>query len=65
MNRFKKEIRKRGIKLECDYPYIPYNGLETVIVHSDKAIISEYHVCAGWVKTIVNRDFTTETIMEV
>ena len=24
MNRFKKEIRKKGIKLESDYPVIPY-----------------------------------------
>ena len=24
MNRVKKEIRKKGIKLESDYPYLPY-----------------------------------------
>lgn len=50
MNRFKKEIRKHGIKLESDYPFIPFNGLEAVIIHSDTATINEYHVCAGWIK---------------
>lgn len=25
MNRFKKEIRKRGYKLESDYPCMPYD----------------------------------------
>ena len=24
MNRFKKEIRRKGIKLEADYPWLPY-----------------------------------------
>lgn len=24
MNRFKKEIRKKGIRLESDYPWMPY-----------------------------------------
>lgn len=24
MNRFKKELRKKGVKLECDYPMLPY-----------------------------------------
>lgn len=24
MNRVKRELRKRGIKLECDYPTLPY-----------------------------------------
>ena len=23
MNRFKKELRKKGVKLECDYPMLP------------------------------------------
>lgn len=56
MNRFKKEIRKRGVKLECDYPMIPFNGLEAVIVHADEACVSEYHDCAGWCKTYFARD---------
>ena len=24
MNRIKKEFRKKGLKLECDYPYLPF-----------------------------------------
>ena len=39
MNRFKKELRKKGIKLECDYPFIPYEmkhvTLEAVEVDSE------------------------------
>lgn len=32
MNRLKKEFRKRGIKLECDYPMIPYDeGSQSVL----------------------------------
>ena len=65
MNRFKKEIRKRGIKLECDYPMIPFNGLEAVIVHADTGIVSEYHDCTGWVKTIFNRNMNQTTIMDL
>jgi len=64
MNRFKRELRKRGVKLECVYPFIPYNGLEAVVVHSDTATVSEYHDCAGWVRTVFNRDMTMTTMFE-
>ncbi len=30
MTRFKKEVRKAGYKLNCDYPYLPFNELENV-----------------------------------
>ena len=60
MNRFKKEIRKRGFKLTSDYEYMPYEikggfylVLEAVIVDSENAIVyrhynvlSEKHVFA-------------------
>ena len=50
MNRFKKEIRKRGFKLESDYPWMPYDikgsfmkpgyiCLESVTVDSENAIV--------------------------
>lgn len=48
MNRFKKEIRKCGVMLESDYPFMPYNGTETVKVCAEKATVSTYHVSAGW-----------------
>lgn len=64
MNRFKKELRKHGVKLECDYPFFPYNGIESVVVDSEHAIVSTYHLSAGWGKVKVNRDFTIENFRE-
>ncbi len=49
MNRFKKEVRRRGVRLECDYEMLPSaEGIETVAVSSEKALVSVYHVSAGW-----------------
>lgn len=46
MNRFKKELRRKGIKLECDYLWLPYeeNGVfvEAVSVNSTGARWTEY-----------------------
>lgn len=54
MNRVKKEIRRKGIRLECDYPWLPYyikgNSpfepsnicLGAVVVKSETAEIYEY-----------------------
>lgn len=54
MNRVKKEIRKRGFKLENDYPFLPYyiKGsspfepgnicLEGVTVNSERATFTQY-----------------------
>lgn len=62
MNRLKKEIRRKGIKLESDYPFMPFNGLETVIVNSEKATISEYHVSAGWMVNKIGRDLSLQMV---
>lgn len=54
MNRFKKEIRKRGFKLESDYLYMPYDikgrfmgpgyiCLDAVIVDSENAIVYRHY----------------------
>lgn len=48
MTRVKEEFRKRGIELENDYEFLPCNGVETVQVDAEKAIVSIYHVSAGW-----------------
>ena len=64
MNRFKRELRKHGVKLECDYPFLPYNGIETVVVDSENAIVSTYHVSAGCGRIKANRDFTIENFRE-
>lgn len=44
MNRFKKELRKQGVKFECDYSYMPYDlgthSLEWVIVNSERCTVT-------------------------
>ena len=65
MNRLKKEIRKKGVMLECDYPYLPFNGIEAVKVDSEQVALSIYHVSLGWTRckfdrSLVCRDFRTE-----
>ena len=42
MNRFKKELAKRGYKMEKDYPYMPFNDVEAIIVDSEHAILFVY-----------------------
>ena len=48
MNRFKKELMKKGIELECQYDWMPYevsNGvvIDTIIVDSERAIVHMYY----------------------
>lgn len=69
MNRFKKELRKRNIKLECDYPTLPHyikdNSpfdvgnicIEGIVVNSEACTVTEYtNVIIE--KYRVNRDFS-------
>lgn len=64
MNRLKKEIRKKGVKLESDFPFLPFNGIETINVDSENATISEYHVSAGWIVSKILPNLELLTIME-
>ena len=49
MNAFKRYLRnKKDIKLETDYPYLPYNvrpyiTLEGIYVNSERATITYYY----------------------
>lgn len=44
MNRFKKELRKAGVKLECDYECLPDpDGIQAVTVNSETAVFAVYH----------------------
>lgn len=50
MNRFKKELRNKGIKLENDYIFLPFPYgenlvLESVIVKTEKAKVSLCFTC--------------------
>lgn len=51
MTRYKKELRKRGYKLEMDYPWLPYDcgsftleAVNTKIRNSYIVIIRDYNV---------------------
>ena len=56
MTRVKEEFRKRGMKLEQDYEYLPYNGIEEIQVDPEKAVLRIYHVSAGWTCCQMQRD---------
>ena len=68
MNRFKKELKRHGVMLEHDYPYLPYEekggvSLDSVIVNSEKATVTHvYNVivlthCYGRDFSVVEQDF--------
>lgn len=49
MTAFKKYVRSKGKKLECDYPFMPYNlgggpTIESVIVDSEAATVTTVYV---------------------
>ena len=48
MNRFKKELRKAGTRLECDYPYLPYDlgsmSIDSIVVNSELCTVTTYYM---------------------
>lgn len=49
MNRFKKELRKRGLRLACDYKSFPAeNGIAGVIVITEMLQVRIFHMNTGW-----------------
>ena len=63
MNRFKKYVRNKGIKLESDYPWLPYETkpyitLEGIYVNSSTATLIYYNV--GTFHQQFNKDGTIE-----
>ena len=60
MTRYKKELRKRGYKLECDYPWLPYGtpALECVrtYVYENVLVMVQYFVVGNYTR-IFNRNF--------
>lgn len=62
MTRFKEYVRKKGVRLECDFECLPFNGIETVVVIPERAQVSEYHVSAGWCHIIIGRDGQLSTL---
>lgn len=55
MNRFKKELQKRGYKLESDYEYLPCRGVEAVRVDSENAQAITYTNLVGPITTTFTR----------
>lgn len=56
MTKFKEYARSKGIKLECDYERMPYNGLEYVRVLPDRAAILKYYNQCGWAASYIRTD---------
>ena len=48
MTRFKRELIKRGVMVEEVLPFLPYEHIEAIIVHSDTCIVSTYDNRIGW-----------------
>jgi hypothetical protein len=43
MTRFKKELRRLGVKLESDYPWLPFEGIQAVTVVQEYAQVGIHH----------------------
>lgn len=64
MTRFKKELRKLGLKLECDYEYLPCNGLECVVIDQERAEVRRYYNF-GLMETItMGRDMSCNCVVK-
>jgi hypothetical protein len=61
MTKFKKELRKRGFKLECDYNFLPFDDgaiLDSIQVDVENCTISYYYTSVS-IHIKINKDFTT------
>lgn len=57
MTKFKEYMRAKGIKLECDYEFLPYNSLEGVVTEvMDGCVVAvSYSNFAGDAYEVLNR----------
>ena len=57
MTRYKEYLRAKGIKLECDYEFLPSNYIEAVetIAMDDCVVAVVYSNCAGAEYAVYNR----------
>ena len=51
-----RELRKRDYKIDSDFEYLPYNGLDHVEVHADRAEYWMFSYTIGLVKLQFGRD---------
>lgn len=59
MNAFKRYVKRKGIKLESDYPYMPYGELDSVWINSEKATVTHAYYTVGCVTTEFQRNGIT------
>ena len=44
MTKFKEYLRTKGIKLECDFEVLPYNGIDGIATYVvDDGVVAEYY----------------------
>ena len=44
MTKFKEYLRAKGIKLECDFEVLPYNGIDGIATYVvDDGVVAEYY----------------------
>ena len=57
MTKFKKYLRAKGIKLECDFEVLPCNGIDGIIpcVMENHIAVGVYHESLGDSYAVVNR----------
>lgn len=65
MNRFKKEIRKKGFKLECDYPWLPFEEktvfIEAITVDAENCLLKQ-HANVGTLVLGFDRQMNCNTV---
>lgn len=64
MTRYKKELKKRGFKLESDFPFLPYElktggTLETIKTEivAPFIVYKSYYCELGWCRTYLDKNF--------
>ena len=57
MTKFKEYLRAKGIKLECDYEFLPCGYIECVEtrVLDNYIIVAMFSNCAGWEYAVFNK----------
>lgn len=57
MTKYKEYLRAKGIKLECDYEVLPYNGIDAIMpcVMENHIVVCIYHESLGDSYKVVNR----------
>ena len=57
MTKFKEYLRAKGIKLECDFEVLPYNGIDGIMpcVMENHIVVCVYHESLGDSYKVVNR----------